>query len=113
MVCEYHLHYHRLHELRPETVLKLLNALDGFRKPGRVLQFCHCCLSDQRGRTGMEDRPADATTRLLAMHQAALSVDGGKIAGELYPDGARDGTAGKRIRRELDRQRTEAIAGVP
>ena len=111
-VCEYHLHYHRLDELRPETVLKMLNALDGFRRPERVAQFCQCCLADQRGRTGMEDRPTDTTTRLLAMHQAALSVDGGKIAAELYPDGARDGSAGKRIRRKLDKERIRAIARV-
>ena len=111
-VCEYHLHYHRLDELRPGTVLKMLNALDGFRRPQRVSQFCQSCLADQRGRTGWEATADDKSRKLLAMHQAALAVDGGEIARSLFPDGTSDGAAGKRIREQLDAARVRAISDL-
>ena len=69
-VCKHHLLGHRIHELRPNTVLKLLEALDGIRNPDRVRQFALCCLADMRGRTGHEDDESKALQYLLKLHQA-------------------------------------------
>jgi tRNA nucleotidyltransferase (CCA-adding enzyme) len=55
-VARYHGHAHRALELRPSTVLELLEHLDAFRRPARFEQFLLACEADIRGRTGFEDR---------------------------------------------------------
>lgn len=81
-VAEYHLHCHRAFELRPETVLKVLEAADGFRRPERFEKFLICCEADARGRTGLEDRQYPQVDYLRALHTAASGVDAGAIAKE-------------------------------
>ncbi len=56
LVCEHHTKLHRIRELRPATLLKLIEALDGFRRPERVQKFLLACEADARGRAGLEDR---------------------------------------------------------
>ena len=51
--CEYHLHAHRVEELRPKTVLKVLNGLDVFRKKALLPQFLDAAESDFFGRGGL------------------------------------------------------------
>lgn len=79
-VAEYHLHCHRAFELRPETILKLLEAADVFRRPERFAKFLLCCEADARGRTGLEDRDYPQTDYLAALQRAALDVNAGEIA---------------------------------
>lgn len=55
-VARYHGHAHRAQELRPSTVLELLENLDALRRPARFEQFLLACEADIRGRTGFEDR---------------------------------------------------------
>jgi tRNA nucleotidyltransferase (CCA-adding enzyme) len=55
-VARYHGHAHRAQELRPSTVLELLENLDALRRPARFEQFLLACEADVRGRTGFEDR---------------------------------------------------------
>jgi len=55
-VARYHGHAHRAQELRPSTVLELLENLDALRRPARFEQFLLACEADMRGRTGFEDR---------------------------------------------------------
>ena len=50
LVMREHLLMHRLAELRPETVLKLVNRLDGFRRPERIALFSTACRADAAGR---------------------------------------------------------------
>ncbi len=54
-VCEFHLHCHTAFELKPSTILKVLNALDLWRKPEIFENFLLACTADMRGRTGFED----------------------------------------------------------
>lgn len=56
LVAQYHTHCHRVLELKPSTLLRTLEALDGFRRPDRFDDFLLCCEADARGRTGLEDR---------------------------------------------------------
>ncbi len=75
-VCREHLNVHRLQELRPGTVMELLERIDAFRKPDRVRQLVLACEADKRGRAAA-DLPGDdyAPTRLLPqLHAAAMSV---------------------------------------
>jgi tRNA nucleotidyltransferase (CCA-adding enzyme) len=52
---EYHTHVHRAFELKPETVLKVIKALDAFRRPEQFEQFLLVCKADAQGRTGLEE----------------------------------------------------------
>ena len=103
-VCEYHLHHHRLRELKPATVLTLLEQLDGFRQPDNVRLFSLCCIADERGRTGMQDQACPQSELLHSYHATALSVNAAAIA--------RQCKTGAQIKTELRRQRTTAIAKV-
>jgi tRNA nucleotidyltransferase (CCA-adding enzyme) len=56
-VTRYHGHCHRAQELRPRTLLRLLEALDAFRRPERLRDFLLACEADARGRPGSEEKP--------------------------------------------------------
>lgn len=51
---EMHSFAHGLLNSRPKTILKLIENLDGFRKPEMINDFLVVCLSDTRGRKGFE-----------------------------------------------------------
>ena len=57
MVSRYHTHVHRALELKPATMLKLLEETDAFRRPERFAEFLSACECDARGRVGLEERP--------------------------------------------------------
>jgi tRNA nucleotidyltransferase (CCA-adding enzyme) len=80
LAAGYHGDIHRALELRAETIIKLFQAADAWRRPERFTHLLQACASDARGRTGHEndDYPqADYLLRLLAV---ARAVDAGKIA---------------------------------
>ena len=79
-VARHHLLCHRLFELRPSTVLDLLESLDAFRRPERVEMFVLACAADARGRTGLEDNPYPQREQLLRAFDAARGVDSAAIA---------------------------------
>lgn len=56
IVAQWHTHCHRALELKPVTLLKVLQSTDAFRRPERFDQFLTCCEADARGRTGFENR---------------------------------------------------------
>lgn len=57
LVCREHLLCHRVMELRPGTIWRLLQRLDVLRRPERVEEFIQACECDARGRLGLEKRP--------------------------------------------------------
>ncbi|RYY80767.1 MAG: multifunctional CCA addition/repair protein [Moraxellaceae bacterium] len=57
LVCREHLLCHRVMELRPGTIWRLLQRLDVLRRPERVEEFIQACECDARGRLGLEQRP--------------------------------------------------------
>lgn len=63
--AKFHLHYHRTFELKPSTIVKLLEQLDAFRKPERFKQFLLACEADARGRPGYEDEKLPQRDYLL------------------------------------------------
>ncbi len=75
LASEYHTHCHRIAELRPDTTLRLLEALDAFRRPEQMQQFLLVCEADARGRPGFEDMAYPQAERLRQALQAALSID--------------------------------------
>jgi len=55
-VCQFHLHCHKAFELKANTILKLFNQLDVWRKPDEFDDFLLCCQADFTGRLGFENR---------------------------------------------------------
>lgn len=100
LVAEYHLHCHRAFELKATTVLKLIEAADGFRRPERFARFLLCCEADARGRTGLEDREYPQVDYLRALIAAATTIDAGAIAKEF---------SGRDIPKAIRRARLTAI----
>jgi tRNA nucleotidyltransferase (CCA-adding enzyme) len=80
LVARFHGDVHRAAELRPGTVLKLLSAVDVFRKPERFEDFLSACSSDFHGRTGREHLPYPQAETLRAAAVAARAVNAGEIA---------------------------------
>ncbi len=79
-VARNHGHVHRAAELRPGTLIDLLEAVDAFRRPERLEQVLLACEADYRGRLGFEDRPYPQAGRVRAAFAAAASVDAAAIA---------------------------------
>jgi tRNA nucleotidyltransferase (CCA-adding enzyme) len=82
LVAEYHTHCHRAFELRHDTVVKLFEKTDAFRRPERFEQFLTACEADARGRTGLEKRDYGQAAHLREAYAAAAAVDAGAIADE-------------------------------
>ncbi len=102
LVTRYHLHYHRVGELRPATLLDTLEALDAFRRPERFEHYLLACEADSRGRPGYEDREPPQSRQLRAAFQAAAAVSPKAFIEQ--------GLKGKAIAEALHRQRCRAIA---
>ena len=80
LVAEFHTHVHRALELRPKTVLKVLEKTDAFRRPGRFEQFLLACEADARGRAGLENRRYEQAGLFRGAFAAASAINAGAIA---------------------------------
>lgn len=80
LAARYHGDIHRAAELRPETVVKLIENADGIRRPDRFMQLLLTCECDARGRTGHADDTYPQAARLTTALAAVRSVDAGAIA---------------------------------
>ncbi len=80
LVAEWHTHTHRAFELRADTILKVLERTDAFRRPERFDEFLKTCEADARGRTGLEDRDYSQVDLFRGAHAAAASIDTRSIA---------------------------------
>lgn len=73
---------HRALELRPQTLLKLLQETDALRQPQRFEQFLQACAADACGRTGFENCPFEQQEFLLQALKAAGEIDAGAVASQ-------------------------------
>ena len=101
LVAEFHTHCHRALELRPDTVLKVLERADAFRRPERFEEFLIACEADARGRLGLEDREYDQVDYLRGAAAAARAVDAGAVA---------KAAAGQAVPEAIRRARVSALA---
>jgi len=84
IVARYHGNVHRAFELRPKTVLEMLQKADAFRRPERFAQALLACEADSRGRLGLEQAPYPQRDYLLAAQAAAAAIKpGGPETAEL------------------------------
>jgi tRNA nucleotidyltransferase (CCA-adding enzyme) len=100
-VCRYHTNIHRAMELRAETVLKILEGVDAFRRPERFEEFLLVCEADARGRTGLENNPYHQADIMRAAYAAATTVDNQDIQAR--------GLTGPAFGEALQTERTNSI----
>ena len=79
-VARYHGDVHRAEELRPATIVNLLERTDALRRPERFEELLHACACDFHGRPGFESLPYAPATLLRKALDAARGVDAGAIA---------------------------------
>lgn len=104
-VARHHGVMHRIDELRPGTVLELIESVDFLRRPERLDPFLAACEADFRGRTGYEDRPYPQAAQLRRALAAVRAVETKRIAAET------EGT-GVQIAERIRQARIHAIKGV-
>ena len=80
LVARFHGDIHRAKELRAETIVRLFDHCDLWRKPERFALILQACESDARGRTGHENNDYPQTPYLLGCAKAAQAVNAGAIA---------------------------------
>jgi len=103
LVGRHHLLAHRLSELRPGTVLDLLEHTDALRRPQRFEQFILACEADARGRKGLEQREYPQAQWLREARQ--------RVAGIALEESVRAGLTGPEIGERLRQARLEALRG--
>ncbi len=103
IVCEHHLRCHRVIEMRPPSVMRLIEAADFIRRPQRLEGFLAACEADYRGRLGLEERPYPQAERLRLALEAVQTIRASDI------DGA---APGPEMGKALRRARIEAIAAL-
>ena len=98
IMARQHGNIHRAAELRPSTIVQLLQSADAFRKPDRFTRLLQACESDSRGRLGFGDRPYPQAERMTVAFKAAATVDAGAIAKQLSePSRIKDGIHQARV----------------
>jgi tRNA nucleotidyltransferase (CCA-adding enzyme) len=80
LVARYHGDIHRARELLANTIVKLFDSCDLWRKPERFELILQTCESDAHGRTGHENDTYPQKRYLLNCAQAAQEVNSGNIA---------------------------------
>ena len=80
LAARYHGDIHRARELRAETIIKLFQSADAWRRPERFNHLLQACSSDARGRTGHENDAYPQAGYLLQLLAVARAVDAGEIA---------------------------------
>lgn len=80
LAARYHGDIHRAADLRPATIVTLLERTDALRRPERFGQLLEACQADFNGRLGWGERPYPGAGRMLAALAAARAVDAGAVA---------------------------------
>jgi tRNA nucleotidyltransferase (CCA-adding enzyme) len=80
LVAQYHSHVHKVRELRADTIVKVFDRCDLWRKPDRFAQILLACESDAHGRTGHENDAYPQSAYMLECARAAQAVNAGDIA---------------------------------
>ncbi|HEC59527.1 hypothetical protein LCGC14_0575560 [marine sediment metagenome] len=103
-VAEYHTHLHLLFELKPATILEVIEVFDGFRRPERFEQYLLASEADFRGRPGYEDLPLPA---INVFKQCLLACQ--KVTAQPFLNAGKQGPA---ISEAIRKQRIRLIKQI-
>jgi tRNA nucleotidyltransferase (CCA-adding enzyme) len=109
IVCEHHLNWHRAFELRPATVLRLLEQTGALRDATRFEEFLLACEADARGRMGHEYSPYPQADYWREARRLALTV----TAKDVIAPGIEGPAIGDAMRQERIRRLTVLKTGSP
>ena len=101
LVSEHHTNIHSAFELRPSTIVGIMDKCDAWRKPARFQQMLQCCVADSKGRTGFELLPYPTAGFMWEAFQAASKVDIQAIISK--------GFQGAEIKEKLNEQRIQLV----
>jgi tRNA nucleotidyltransferase (CCA-adding enzyme) len=104
LTARHHASVHRAAELRPSTLLKLLETVDAFRRPERFRELLLACESDARGRAGLENQPYPQAEYLRRAQEAAAAVT--------LSEEERQSLKGPFLGERLREKRLAAVTGV-
>ena len=104
IVTEFHLNYHRIVELEPDTIVDLLSRLDAFRRQERFERFLIACAADAKGRPGYENKCDEKTELFRNCFLAANEVKPDEIIAQGYK--------GKEISEQLRLKRIDAVKNI-
>ncbi len=96
-VARDHGNVQRAAELRPATLVELLERVDAFRRPERFEMFLQACECDFRGRPGYEVRPFPAPDLLRQALRVVNAVDAGEVARRADPAHVREAVFQARV----------------
>ncbi|HEY2590162.1 MAG TPA: HD domain-containing protein, partial [Steroidobacteraceae bacterium] len=74
LAARHHTVVHRAFELKPATVLNLLETTDALRRPDRFSELLLACEADARGREGLEARPYPQADYLRHAREVASQI---------------------------------------
>lgn len=103
-VSRYHLHCHKMFELRPNTILKVLKGLKAYRTPDFLKQFITACEADFNGRLYNEDKHYPQGELLWQCYEASKDIDNQELIAQ--------GFEGKKLGEAIDRARLKGIKKV-
>lgn len=92
LMAEFHFKVHCIKEMRPESVLKLLEAVGAFRHPEQLDSLLKACEADSRGRTGFENYSYPQADYIRAAYKVAITIQGKKFIDNGYKAGQNIGT---------------------
>jgi len=101
LVVRYHSHCHRVFELKPSALLKILESLDVFRRPQRFEQFLLCCEADARGSHGYESEAYPQAQYIYHAYEIVKAITAASLVAE--------GLSGLELAKQLRQQRIEAL----
>jgi tRNA nucleotidyltransferase (CCA-adding enzyme) len=104
LAARQHTLVHRALELKPATVLTLLESCDALRRPERFAELLLACEADARGRTGREAVPYPQADYLREALAAAAAI--------ALTEPERAGLTGPAIGEELRRRRLAAVSAL-
>ncbi len=82
LAARWHLHVHRVFELRAGTVMKVLERCNALRDPARFEHLLIVCEADHRGRKGYELRPYPQRAAFRSLLEVARAVQPRELIAE-------------------------------
>jgi tRNA nucleotidyltransferase (CCA-adding enzyme) len=104
LTARHHGLVHRALELKPATILGLLEKTDAVRRPDRFRSLLLACEADARGRTGLEDRAYPQAAWLLEAQAATAAVGLTEVE--------RQGLVGTGIKEKLREKRLQVLTSL-
>ncbi len=101
LVSRFHLHCHKVFELKPSTILKTLEKLDVSRQPKRLQKFLITCEADAKGCLGQDEMPYEQAARMYKAYEVAKQVDVKPLT--------EAGLVGTELGKKLRQKRVQAI----